>query len=229
MTQGVALPALLARRESLTDLAFDAIREAIVNKVLAPGQLLSERMLAAELQVSKTPVREAMLRLQHMGLIEQTGRGMRITPASEQRMLNAYEVRAALESYTARLAAEHGSDEDCTRVVAVSVMTEQPRGPETRSEPSFPGFYSPDRDFHMLIAAMAGNAHLERMVGEAFTMCWVLRQRDVEQIGFPLEFGDQHIRIADAIQNRDADRAAREMLDHILFVRERFVSHYHSP
>ncbi|MGH3116419.1 MAG: GntR family transcriptional regulator [Gaiellales bacterium] len=226
MSDRRVLSALSVRKESLTDRAFDAIREAIVSRALPPGEILSERAVASQLEISKTPVREALLRLQHMGLVEQTGRGMRITPSSEQRMLDAYEVRAALESHTARTAAERGSDEELDAIVAASNATVRPRGPEPDHVRLFPGFYSPDLDFHMQIARAARNAHLERLVNEAFTMCWVLRQRDVEEIGFPNEFGKQHERIARSVHARDKEAAAREMLEHVLFVRETFVHHY---
>ncbi len=56
--------------ESLADVVYSAIREAIVSKQLLPGERVTEAGLATRLHVSKTPVREAMLRLQEVGLIE---------------------------------------------------------------------------------------------------------------------------------------------------------------
>ena len=228
MPEGSSLSALSVHRESLTGLAFEAIREAIVSRKLAPGAILSERALAAQLAVSKTPVREALLRLQHMGIVEPTGRGMRITPASEQRILDAYEVRAALESHAARAAAERGTDEELDAIVEASRMTTRRREPKPALGQLFPGFYSPDLDFHVQIARTARNSHLERLIGEAFTMCWVLRQRDVSDIGFPDEFGEQHNGIARIVQERDGAGAAQAMLDHVLLVRDRVASHYHT-
>ena len=66
------------RPQSLSDIAYDRIRTAIVQRALEPGTRVSESMLGEMLHVSKTPVREALLRLCHVGLVEPTPRGLRV-------------------------------------------------------------------------------------------------------------------------------------------------------
>lgn len=76
------LQPLASRPANLTDLVLDALRQSIVDQTLAPGQQVSEASLAKSLQVSKTPVREALLRLRHIGLVEPASRGLRVVRPS---------------------------------------------------------------------------------------------------------------------------------------------------
>src|SRR3954464_1071179 len=95
------------RPDSLTDAVYEAIRRGIIDRRLPPGGPVTEAALAAQLGVSKTPVREALLRLKDAGVIEPNGRrGGRVVQRSEAAIRRAYEVREALESYAAGRAAE---------------------------------------------------------------------------------------------------------------------------
>jgi DNA-binding GntR family transcriptional regulator len=93
--------------------AYEAIRAGIVSGDFARGQRLREEELAARVGVSRTPVREALRRLDAEGLVEfAPNRGARVTAWSGQELWDNYEVRAMLESYGARLAAERITDEE---------------------------------------------------------------------------------------------------------------------
>src|SRR5437588_5950231 len=113
---GNAAPAELVlehKPESLTDVVYETIREAIINRVIAPGSRLTEAALADQLNVSKTPVREALLKLRQIGLVEPNGRrGGRVTLPSRSSIQHAYEARRALESFAAEIVAERGSAPD---------------------------------------------------------------------------------------------------------------------
>ena len=103
--------------ESLTDVVYEKIRDAIINRVIPPGSRVTEAALAEQLNVSKTPVREALLKLRQIGLIEPTGRrGGRVTLPSRSSIQHAYEARQALESFAAEIVAERGSDADVTLI-----------------------------------------------------------------------------------------------------------------
>ena len=104
------LAPLTEKPESLTQLVYQALRDAIISKRLPPGERVSEASLARQLRVSKTPVREALLRLHAIGLVEADGgRGGRIVRPSAELIRHTYEVRGALESLAARLAAERAT------------------------------------------------------------------------------------------------------------------------
>ena len=102
-----ALKPLEHRRESVTDIVYNSIRAAITNRDLAPGAPVTEAALSAQLEVSKTPVREALLRLTHIGLIEpDLKRGSRVVVPSRGALRESCEVRIAVECEAARLVAE---------------------------------------------------------------------------------------------------------------------------
>ena len=104
------LAPLTEKPESLTQLVYQALRDAIISKRLPPGERVSEASLARQLRVSKTPVREALLRLHAIGLVEADGgRGGRIVRPSAELIQHTYEVRGALESLAARLAVERAT------------------------------------------------------------------------------------------------------------------------
>lgn len=101
----VGLPHI--RRNPLADQAYVTLREAIVTGALSPGQRLVERRLSQEMGASRTPLREALIRLQHEGLLSSspTG-GLHVSSMNVREAAEIYAIRMALEGYAGRLAAE---------------------------------------------------------------------------------------------------------------------------
>lgn len=97
----------------LADQAYEAIRNAIINHELVPGQHLSVPELARRLGVSRSPVREALLTLEREGLVRSLPhRGAVVAHAEQEDLWELYEAREALEGYIARLAAVRLTDEE---------------------------------------------------------------------------------------------------------------------
>jgi GntR family transcriptional regulator, rspAB operon transcriptional repressor len=215
LSEGLAVPLQLpGRPESLTAVVYDAIRQAIVEKRLAPGSRVTEASLAEQLGVSKTPVREALLRLREVGVIEPHGRrGGRIVRPSQASIRDAYEVREALESYAAGSAAQRVTPEQIERLRAVAE-----RSLERAHRNDLAGFLEADVAFHGGIAAAAGNPALERMIDGAVTLALTLRRRDRPHATASVACAEAHVRIATAIADRDPAGARREMESHIGFL-----------
>jgi DNA-binding GntR family transcriptional regulator len=202
---------LRAPRTSLTILVTDAIKEAIVDRRLVPGDRVTESSLAEQLQVSKTPVREALLRLQSMGLVEPDGgRGGRIVAPSAETIRSAYEVREALEAQAARLAAERASDgaAGVIRDLAESSYAAAVDG-------DVEGFRAWDRKFHFAIADAAGNARLGEQIRDAVTLTWILRRRDVPLADDSVECATQHQSVAAHVLAREGREASEAMSQHV--------------
>ena len=110
--------------------AYAVLREAIITNALAPGTRLRADALARQLGVSKTPVREALRKLQAEELIAmQPGSGLSVKVLSEQELFDIYYIREALEGMAARLAAETAA-----RLTCPSCATYSPRWrPRTRT------------------------------------------------------------------------------------------------
>lgn len=210
----------LIQSRSLTDLVTEAIQQAVSNRELRPGTRLTESALAKRLHVSKTPVREAMLRLQFMGVIEPDGaRGGRIVMPSARAIAHAYELREGLECQAAKLAALKATPEEAAaiRSLAKDSMVAARAGKVDR-------FRKADGALHRAIATASDNPRLAEMIENALVLTWTLRLRDVPLADDSLECAKQHESIAEAIVDGDVDRAARAMGDHIQTVQQIVVS-----
>jgi DNA-binding GntR family transcriptional regulator len=198
------------RRHSLTEQVYDAIRDAIVSKVLPPGIRLSEAALAEKFGVSKTPVREALLRLGAVGLVESEASGTRVVTPSRDRIRHAYEVRGGHEFTAARLATARAGRREVAalqRVAEQSVLSAEAGDAQ--------GFREFDARFHRGVARAASNPLLTQLVENSFSLTWALRRRDVPVTGDSIDCARQHVSIAGAIREREAQQASMEMLAHI--------------
>lgn len=104
---------------NLSTEVYENIRRAIVEGSIRPNERLIEAELAERLEVSRTPVRESMQRLAADGLVISRRRGWVVREHSPQEIREIYEVRAALEGYAARLAAERATEEEISEIVRI--------------------------------------------------------------------------------------------------------------
>lgn len=210
------LQPLESKPESLTQMVYDAIRGAIVSKEIAPGTPLSEAGLAGDLRVSKTPVREALLRLRSVGLIEPDGsRGVRVVNPSLERISHAYEIRGVLEAGAARMAADRATTSQKERILdaaSTSLLAAESGDPT--------GFAHWDTQFHLVVAEATGNSRLLTLVENALTLTAVLRQRDAPAKTDATRCGRQHVAIAEAIVVGDGNEAAERASQHALDVQQ---------
>jgi DNA-binding GntR family transcriptional regulator len=215
----VTLEPVAARPQSLTDIAFDRIRTAILTRKLEPGTRVSEAMLGEMLQVSKTPVREALLRLCHVGLVEPTTRGLRVVLPNATSIRNAYEVRTGLEGTAAELAATRATDKQRAEIITAAANSLQ----YARSEDS-EAFALWDRAFHVSVAAASGNVLLAKAVEDAVILAFTLRSRDVMTVDDSVRCGRHHVNISKMIKKGDSEQASKQMRDHIISVTQFVLS-----
>jgi DNA-binding GntR family transcriptional regulator len=199
------------RPESLTDAVYETIRDAIINKAIAPGARVTEAALAEQLNVSKTPVREALLKLRQIGLVESIGRrGGRVTFPSRSSIQHAYEARRALESSAAEIVAERGSDAD------IDLIADSARRCLAAAESGdLDGFRRWDMRFHEQIGEATGNPRLCELAGDSLALVMALRRRDVPHAGDSVHCARAHMTVVDALTARDPDRARQAMGDHV--------------
>ena len=104
----------------MTDWVYEEVRQAIIELRLKPGEALREAAIAEQLGVSKTPVREALARLEQEGLVETTSfKGAVVSGYSPEDLQEIYELRELLEGAAARAAAASASDETLTRLASL--------------------------------------------------------------------------------------------------------------
>lgn len=183
------------------------IRDQIIDGNRVPGSRLVERDLAAELGVSRIPVRDALKELVTEGLVTPRPRSwavVRVFTAADIDEL--IEVRSALEVLAFRLAAERGSDDQRTSLSAVleSEQRASAAGDAVRARRA-------GADFHELVVAMAGNGLLTELFATTRSRIrWLLGQHSDLA-----EMADEHDGLFRALIDRDADRAGRLAQAHL--------------
>ena len=133
------------------DRLIEAVHARLVEMIhlrqLAPNERLHQVQLAERFGVSRTPVREALLRLEHDGLVYTVPRhGMFVRPLAQEDVRQLYELRELLEPWAARLACLRATDKDRAAIASI----------QAKHERRLPSFDS-NRDFHLLLAKPCGN------------------------------------------------------------------------
>ncbi|MGV9798124.1 GntR family transcriptional regulator [Mycobacterium sp. NPDC003449] len=211
----------LERPRKLGEIVLEQVRELIVSKQFAPGARLSEAKIAGILGVSKTPVREALLQLRMIGLVELVDGAAHVVVPSVQLIREAYEVRSGLEALTARLAAQRadaGHRDEITAAADASLAAAKDGDKRT--------FRDHDRRFHWSIAVAAGNTTARHRVEESLMLCQTLRQRDVLSDWDSQVCGEAHVDIARAIRNQDAGKAAELAAAHVIYVMDKVLTSF---
>jgi len=196
---------------SLTQRAYEALKEGILDKTLAPGEVVYEVQLAEQLGISRTPLRAALQKLQYEHLVEsQSGKGYRITSLNRADMEHVFFMRKLLEPAAARLAARHRGDSQVKRLYEYVRLQA-----EGLANDDYLEYLAYDREFHMLIAACANNMYLRSACKTAQLQGYrflVLDEFVRNRTKFSIE---EHTAIAEAIDARDGEAAARLLLEHI--------------
>lgn len=207
----------------MVDLVRDRLRQAILAGDLAPGSRLSVPELARQLEVSRSPVREAVLLLVGEGLaVEHSRRGVEVAVLRLEDLLDLYELRAATDALAASLAAERMSATDLAALRGVL----DAQGAAALLDPRH--FRALDRRFHEIIVQTSGNArlirHTELLSRE---MClagaWLL-----DTAPHLRQSHEEHRLIERALRQRDAPGAEQAMCAHLRRVASAVRAH-HTP
>jgi DNA-binding GntR family transcriptional regulator len=195
------LPSL--SQPSLADRAYGVLLDAIVRGDLEPGRRLRDGELAEQLGVSRTPVREALRRLEDEGLVE-TGRNAftRVAPVRADRIADAFPVVAALHGLGARLGVPALSPADLERMERHSAERLAALG-----DRDIVAAIEADDRFHGVLLQAARNKEIERLLERVMPH---IRRLDVLHFETLIEDpDDDHTRILDACRRRDAWEAGR--------------------
>ena len=206
--------------DSLSRRVYLAWKRDIITGVHPSGEALSEKDLAERYSSSRTPVREAAVRLQQDHLLKIIpNRGYFITKISVQDLTDLYDYRIAVECACAELAAMKGMHP------ALLDRLEELANIEFRinDRASYENFIWKDTDFHLGIAQLARNHLLLQAVEAARCQMERIMHAAID-IGYYGEFpGREHRGILDAIKNRDSRAARQLMFDHIFGSRDKVL------
>lgn len=222
------LPLALKRIESEASFrrrAYTVLREAIVSTNIyesAPEALrLDERQLAAKLGVSRTPIREALARLEHEGLVKNVPRrGYFIARKNKEELVEIITVWAALESMAARLVTERATDDEISSLRSLFATFENGRIQAKLDE-----YSDANLRFHQRIVELARCKALYATADGILIHVRSIRHRAIgEDRRFERSIVD-HMHIIEALESRDAGLAERLVRDHALNLAAH-VAHY---
>jgi DNA-binding GntR family transcriptional regulator len=196
-------------RTVLREQVKDVLLQRIASGELKPGERLVETRIAQELGTSQAPVREALRDLQLLRLVEsEPFRGSRVRVIDEDELIEVFPVRAALEELAAKLAAEKLDGDVAALEFELEAMKEAVRAGDTNA------LARHDITFHRLIVEAAGNSVLAQ--------CWkslgVESRITISLYGVymePTQAAERHVKLIDAIRDRNPTAAAREARKHV--------------
>ena len=204
--------------------ATELIREAIIEGRLEPGRRLKEEELARELGISRTPVREALLMLQAEDLVVATpNRGATVRVHDANDLHDLYELRALLEGYATRRAAERISKREVGLLRQSCV-----RFDALKPDDDLRGVVRENLFFHNTILAVAASKRLTALVRKVIELPLVYRSYiwySPDQFRISAHY---HRQIAIALAARDAERAELIMKEHVFEARDLLVAHLRS-
>jgi DNA-binding GntR family transcriptional regulator len=194
-------------KTNLNAQVYDILKDMIADRRFAPGSYLNVEKLTQELGVSRTPIWEAVRRLEQEGIVVHTPhKGVRVIELSRKMALELYEVRENMEGLAARLAAERVTPEIIAQME--EILTEPEHIVDRQDAISYS---RSDHDFHLLIYQACGNDLLREILDglryKALPLAFKLAPHFTE-------FFEFHKRILDALRRHDANAAEKEIQGH---------------
>jgi len=222
--RALSTPRKIAPRQVLADHVYDELLVSLIDGSLQAGDALNMDALARQLEVSQTPIREALARLEATGMVRRTAlKGYRVAPLfSTEEIVELMDARLVLEPVNAFLSCERVTDELVAELQqSITDLATSPRGP---SFSNFRSYWEADERFHRLIAE---NAH-NRFLFAAYNSLGGQVQRFRLFGGLGVTDADHAIRehtlILEAFADGDAEKAREMMVHHLKGVKSRSVN-----
>jgi DNA-binding GntR family transcriptional regulator len=204
---------LEAPRRSRADDVYEQLKRDVARFHLVPGDRFTENEISQRLGVSRTPVRQALFRLQQEGYVEVLFRsGWRVLPFDFDQFEQLYDLRMVLETTAAQRLCADGDRVDrklLERLVAFWLV------PETRRSGDMAEVAQQDEAFHCALLAAAGNAEMARVHRDVTERIRIIRRLDFTQPARIVTTYEEHGKILRAIQRKRGDQAALLLRSHI--------------
>ncbi|QMU59712.1 MAG: FCD domain-containing protein [Boseongicola sp.] len=188
--------------------AYQLILRAIDHGKFRPGDRLVESELAEQFGVSRTPIREALQRLETQSLLSRDGRSLIVASLDHNQMAELYVVRSELEGLAARLAARHATEEE-VRLLNTLVSEDM----ERVDDPS--ALSRTNRRFHRQVHLASHNRYLVQQLDLVYRSMALMTTTSLAAKGRSAAALQEHQDIVDAISQNDGDAAYRQLKGHI--------------
>ncbi|MBY0525779.1 MAG: GntR family transcriptional regulator [Gemmataceae bacterium] len=194
---------------------YHQVYKHLVNEILAgrlpPGRILRETILAAQLKVSRTPIREALRKLAADGLVEiSPNRSAVVRRLGAEQLGHIYQVREALEGMATELACGHLTAADFTSLDRLATAAEDAAQPNYRT-----ACHRFDVELHRLVASRAGNPILAKEIEKFHDLVQLVRERTASYNEMLALAYRQHLEIIAALKAGDGAAARKAMIEHI--------------
>lgn len=206
----MALKSIQPARRRLADEVYEQLVQAIMDREIGPEDQLVQERLAAELQISRTPVREALMRLEQEGVLEVSKRGsFRLYQMNTQEVRELYQARAAVEGQAIRILAERCDPNDVKALRDTIAKEENISGNDART------YFDANRAIHRKFVELAGN----RFLLDMFDMIWGKAMAfhlfaTIENLDLSQSLGD-HMTLVQAVEDGDKTSALEVITLHI--------------
>ncbi len=208
---------LLKHFYSLTEQAYDSIKDKIIKCHILPGSDISEAQICEELGMSRTPVREALLRLQQENFVTIYPRkGIIVSPITVKDIHEVFQIREMVEVYAGKTS--------CKNMAIDYLLELKKKFSEIKFIPNTPSamkYFELDTQFHRYIVRSCKNDYLIEFMNKIYDMdsririMSTLEVEDIEKRSTP-----EHISIIDALIDRDVKRIEASILEHLRTARE---------
>jgi GntR family transcriptional regulator, rspAB operon transcriptional repressor len=191
-------------RPSATQRAYEEIKGEVLSGSLRPGDQIVIEDLCARLEMSRTPVREALLALEREGLVRIVPRhGYFVSEISYRQALDAYQLRFFLEPIATAMAAQRVTPEELAELRTLADV------PRDGSEESFIRAVEQNRAFHVRIAEISGNRRLAKTMADLLDDMKRLTYVELRTEHTEADWQEEHEHIVGALERRDPKLAAR--------------------
>lgn len=192
----------------LKDIAYQQIKENILDEKFPQGSFLSERELIEILQMSKTPIKNALVRLETEGFVTISSKqGIIINELSLNRIIDIYNLRVALETYVCSQITGKLTEEQCQKIEENLDFTE-----EMANQLDIKGFTRADHDFHLLLCESLGNQEIHRILlnyqDHLQRITLLHLKKDPQRM---VQFWQEHVNIYQSLKN--GEQKASELIE----------------
>jgi len=203
-------------RKSLGEHVFESLKRAIINGNITAGEWLVESHIAETLGISRTPVREAIHKLEREELIERQPRGgFTVLSLNRKDIEETFGIRSVLEGYAARLAAEKHKKEELKPLE--EKVKEFQKALDQKKMNELPAI---NTEFHDLLYALSKSPKLISIINGLRDQIFRYRKMNLKEEKFATTSNQDHIQMLESIRKRNAEAAERLTREHILRGRE---------
>ncbi|WKA58389.1 GntR family transcriptional regulator [Planococcus shenhongbingii] len=200
------------KKNSVYDYLYNAIRTGDIK----PGQTLTERELAEKIGVSRTPVREAIRKLEEQGLVTHVPhKGVKVATLTMEKVAQLYEVREVLEGLAARTLSQIQTPEIIDELNSYVAKAEKEAAANNIKE-----LADINSEFHLALTRLSENFYLEAIMTMLQTQIGLMMSTSLSQAGRPLRNVEEHKMMISAIQSGDGDVAESMARFHVRKAKE---------